>query len=43
MKTAAKVLMVFLGGAVALVASQEAPRAYVSNCICCAMRYLFGS
>ena len=42
MKTASKVVIALLIGGVALVASQEKPRLYVENCICCLCSYFFG-
>lgn len=42
MKTATKVVIALLIGGVALVASQEQPRAYVANCICSICTYFFG-
>jgi hypothetical protein len=43
MKTASKVMIALFVSAVALVASQEAPRAYVANCFCSLVDCLFGS
>jgi len=42
MKTATKVVIALLLGGVALLASQEKPRMYVEDCICCLCSYLFG-
>ena len=42
MKTATKVVIALLVGGVALMASQEGPRTYVENCICCLCSYFFG-
>lgn len=42
MKTASKVVIVLLAGTVGLVASQEAPRAYVADCVCCLLSCIFG-
>lgn len=42
MKTATKVVIALLVGGVALVASQDGPRTYVANCVCCLCSYLFG-
>jgi len=42
MKTATKVVIVLLLGGVALVASQEKPRMYIADCVCCLCSYLFG-
>jgi hypothetical protein len=42
MKTVSKVVIVLLVSTVALVASQEESRAYVSDCFCSLMDCLFG-
>lgn len=42
MKTVTKAVLVLLACGVALLASQEKPRQYVENCICCVCSYLFG-
>ena len=43
MKTATKVILALLVSSVALVASQEQSREYISNCFCSLMDCLFGS
>ena len=43
MKTVTKTVIALLVCGVALVASQEEPRKYVANTICCLCSYLFGS
>jgi hypothetical protein len=42
MKTATTVALALLLGGVTLLASQEKPRQYVENCICCLCSYFFG-
>ena len=42
MKRALQVIAVLVVSSVALVASQEQARAYVSDCVCCLCSYLFG-
>jgi len=42
MKTVTKVVLLLLVSGVALLASQEEPRTYVENCICCMCSYFFG-
>jgi len=42
MKTVTKAVLVLLVSGVALLASQEGPRTYVENCICCMCSYFFG-
>jgi hypothetical protein len=43
MKRATKFVMLFLGGAMILAASQEQSRTYVADTFCCLCSYLFGS
>ena len=42
MKTITKTVLALLVCGVALLASQEGPRVYVENCVCCICSYLFG-
>jgi hypothetical protein len=42
MKTATKVVIALLVGGVALLASQEKPRMYIADCVCCLCSYFFG-
>ncbi len=42
MKRALQVIAVLVASSVALMASQEQARAYVSDCLCCLCSYLFG-
>ncbi len=43
MKRITRIGLILLGGAIALTASQEQSRTYVSNCFCSLCSYLFGS
>jgi len=42
MKRVLEVIAVLVVSSVALMASQEQARAYVSDCLCCLCSYLFG-